>query len=209
MRQHVKPMRMIAAVLTVGAAGMAGDARAQTNGTYLITFDGQVTPQNPTMTVGIWATWEDPAREWVFGAGNFDLTAGDGLFSNLRNPLNTGNVGTPVGNQIIGWVGGQFHLPSIGFIGSRDNPLLILLAEWTTTDFTPRSVVFETSNTINFIVAEWGDPFGTPPWGGATKQLYPEQFTHGRSVYVIPSPASSAVLCVFGLTAWRRRRPDR
>ena len=207
MRQHAKLIGTVVVLQAVGTAGMAGHARAQTNGTYLITFDGQVTPQNPTMTVGLWATWEDPTREWVFAAGTFDLTAGDGQFSNLRNPLqpHTGMLGTPVGNQIIGGQNGQLHIPVLGFIGSRDNPILFLMADWTATDFTPRSVVFETSNTYSFFVAEWGDPFGTPPTGGAAKQLYPDHFTHGRSVYVIPTPASSAVVCVFALTARRRR----
>ncbi|MCH8269733.1 MAG: PEP-CTERM sorting domain-containing protein [Planctomycetes bacterium] len=206
MRQHAKLIGTVAVLQAVGAAGMVGDARAQTNATYLITFDGQVTPQNPTMTVGIWATWEDPAREWIFGAGNFDLTAGDGQFSNLYSPLVTGYVGSIAGNQIIGGTTGQLHIPVLGFIGSRDNPILIMLADWTTTDFTPRSVVFGSSNTTNFIVAEWGDPFGTPPWGGATKQLYPHQFTHGRAVYVIPAPSALALIALGGLAAVRRRR---
>ena len=186
---------------------MAEGATARSNAMYSITFDGQVTPQNPTMTVGLWATWEDPTREWVFGAGNFDLTAGDGMFFPPRNPLGgTGEIGTAVGNQIIGGANGQLHIPVLGFIGSRDNPILIMLADWTTTDFTPRSVIFETSNTTSFIVAEWGDPFGTPPWGGATKQMYPHQFTHGRSVYVIPAPSSLALVALGGLAAMRRRR---
>ena len=203
--------RHTAALGVIWVAGLAASVTsAQTNATYLITFDGQVTPQNPTMTVGIWATWEDPAREWVFAAGTFDLTAGDGLFTNLRNPLpGTGYIGRTVGNQIIGGNGGQFHLPILGFIGSRDNPILFLIADWTTTDFTPRSVVFETSNTYSFFVAEWGDPFATPPTGGATMQLYPHHFTHGRNVYVIPTPASAAMLGVFAMGVMGRGRRRR
>jgi hypothetical protein len=195
---RVRSVLLSAAVCV--AMGMAGAARAQTAGTYLITFDGVVTPQNPTMTVGIWATWDDPANAFVFGGANFDVTAGDGLFSNLANPFqHTGMIGVAVGNKIINGQNGQLHIPSLGFFGSRDNPILILTAQWTTTDFTPRSVVFETSNTNSFFVADW--------LTGATTQLYPQSFSPGAGAStVVPSPWALPVFMLGTVVATRRRR---
>ncbi|MCH7792085.1 MAG: hypothetical protein IID31_07390, partial [Planctomycetes bacterium] len=50
-------------------------ALAQTGGTYLLTSTNTVSPGSSTTTIGIWATWTDPRVEWVFGAGDYDLTA--------------------------------------------------------------------------------------------------------------------------------------
>ncbi|MCH8269734.1 MAG: hypothetical protein IH985_00790 [Planctomycetes bacterium] len=193
----------------VGLVAAAGAACAQTNATYLITFDGQVTPQNPTMTVEIWATWVDPPVEHLFGEGDYDLTAGDGLFlSGAKHLSGAGStIGVLVGNTVTGAIFRQVHIPQFGIFGLSGNPILLATYEWTTTDFTPRSVVFETSNTTTFLIAEVLYPFWRKK---PTFQLYPWAFTRGRNVYVIPAPGSAALLGVFALGVigrGRRQRP--
>lgn len=197
------PQKIVAGI--IGFVATAGAACAQTNATYLITFDGQVTPQNPTMTVGLWATWVDPFQDYFFAQGNYDLSAGEGLFLSgidiLRGPGST--IGVLAGNTVTGAFNGQLH-GFLGFLALKDNPILLATYEWTTRDFTPRSIVFETSGTTTFFVAEWA-----AMGGGLPTQMYPHQFTPGRSVYVIPTPASAAILCVFSLMARRRRGASR
>lgn len=191
---------------------VAVPAFAQTDGTYLLVSTNAVSPTTPTTTIEFWATWTDPgvewvfgAGEWVFGAGDFDLTAGDGVFSNPVNVLNTRGTTTGViaGNVISGAVLGQLHFPTLGIIGSRDNPILLATYDWTTTDFTPRTVSLDTSNTNHFIVILW-DQNPMPPV--VTVELFPHEFTPGSGVIiVIPAPAAWVVLAVPLAAATRRR----
>lgn len=193
----------------IAVAGLATAVAAQpadpTNGRIEFTVSNVVTSATPTATVSVWAVWDDPAMAWVFGVTNFDLTAGDGTFSNGFN-AHTGfgsTLGSTAGNLITGAVLGQFHLPPVGQIGSQDNPFLLATWDWTTTDFTIRTVGLATSNVANFKVAEWGPP----PLGGAEFQMFPQAFTHGAGqIEVIPAPSALALLGLGGLVALRRRR---
>ena len=186
------------------AVVLAAPALAQTGGTYLLTSTNTVSPGSSTTTIGIWATWTDPRVEWVFGAGDYDLTAGEGVFSNPVNVLNGpgSTTGVIAGNVISGAANGQLHIPSL-IIGSRDNPILLATYEWTTTDFTVRTVTLTTSNTSQFLVALWGPP----PLGGLTFQMFPQLFTAGAGVInVVPAPAVWVVLALPLVAATRRRR---
>ena len=178
-------------------------ALAQPDGTYLLVSTNTVSPTTPTTTIGIWATWTDPRVEWVFGSGDFDLTAGDGVFSNPVNVLNAhgSTTGVITGNVISGALLGQFHIPAIGLIGSRDNPILLATYDWTTTDFTPRTVSLDTSNTTRFMIIEWVVP-NPGPWN-----LFPGGFSPGSGVInVVPAPAAWVVLALPLVAATRRRR---
>ncbi|MCH7792799.1 MAG: hypothetical protein IID31_11045, partial [Planctomycetes bacterium] len=175
---------------------VAVPALGQINGTYLLTSSNTVSPGSPTTTIGIWATWTDPNAEWIFSVGNYDLTAGDGIFSNPINALNGpgSSTGVIAGNVISGAANGQLHIPALGFIGSRDNPILLATYDWTTSNFAPRTVSLDTSNTTHFAIA-WWDPKAyvnpDPPY----LNLFPGAFAPGSGVIdVIPAPAAWLVL---------------
>ena len=177
---------------------------AQTDATYLLVSSNTVTPTTPTTTIEVWATWRDPGAQYIyiFGAADYDLTAGDGVFSNPVNVLNGFGFTTGViaGNVIYGAVLGQYLLPSSGLIGSRDNPILLATYDWTTTNFTQRSVGLHTSNTTSFLLI---DLF----FGAGTTQLFPRRFTPGSGVInVVPAPAAWLVLALPLVAATRRRR---
>ena len=194
----------------IAVAGLATAVAAQpanpTGATYEFTVSNVVSPGNPMATVSLWAVWTDPARDWVFSAMSGGITAGDGVFSNAVNahPSAPGSFpGTPAGNVVTGATLGQFHLPPIGFIGERDNPFLLATYDWTTTDFTIRTVSLDAANIANFIVAEWGPP----PAGGRTYQMFPQAYSPTTGgIQVIPAPSALALLGLGGLVALRRRR---
>ena len=178
-------------------------ALAQFDGTYLLVSSNTVTPTTPITTIEIWAIWTIPSVEWVFGSGDYDLTAIDGVFSNPFNVLNGpgSSTGIIAGNAISGALNGQLHIPPLGLFGSRDNPILLATYDWTTTDFRPRTVSLDTSNTSAFIVHEWLIP-NPGPWN-----LFPWEFTPGSGVIiVIPVPAAWVVLALPLVAAARRRR---
>ena len=186
---------------------LAAPALGQIAGTYVLTSSKTVSPSSPTTTIGVWATWTDPNAEWVFSVGNYDLTAGDGIFSNPVNILlgPASSTGVIAGNAISGAANGQLHIPPF-FIGSRDNPILLATYDWTTANFTPRSVGLHTSNTAFFAIA-WWDPKAyvnpDPPY----RRLYPGAFSPGSGVInVIPTPAAWVVLALPLVAATRRRR---
>ena len=181
----------------------------QTDATYLLLSSNEVSPSSPTTTVEVWATWVDPKVEWVFANADYDLTAADGVFSNPVNVLNGPGSSTGVlgGNVISGAANSQFHIPQFGLLASRDNPILLATYDWTTTNFTPRTVSLDTSNTTAFIVA-WWDPqaylIPDPPF---PRNLFPWRFTPGSGVInVIPAPGAWLVLALPLLAATRRRR---
>ena len=180
----------------------------QTDATYLLLSSNEVSPSSPTTTVEVWATWVDPKVEWVFGSGDYDLTAGDGVFSNPVNVLNGpgSSTGAITGNVIAGAANGQFHAPPF-FFGLRDNPILLATYEWTTSNFTPRTVSLDTSNTTAFIVAWWDPQAYLIPHPPPPRHLFPWSFTPGSGVInVVPAPAAWVVLALPLAAAARRRR---
>ena len=183
-------------------------ALAQFDGTYLLLSSNTVSPTTPTTTIEVWATWTDPNAEWVFAVGDYDLTAGDGLFSNAVNVLNApgSSTGVIAGNVISGAINGQLHIPPLGILGSRDNPILLATYDWTTTEFTPRSVGLDTGNTTHFEIAWWNPKAYVnpdPPY----LRLFPHFFTPGSGVInVIPAPAAWGVVALPLVAATRRRR---
>ena len=177
---------------------------AQTGG-WLIESSTVVSPSNPTTTIKVWAWYDNPQRSVAFSFGNFDFGASDGLFSNPQVNLptfgaaNPGSTpGTALGSSVNGVFVGQLF-GFLGFFANTDNPILAWSAEWTATDFTPRSVDLNTLNTSDFWVASISN--------GAQTQLYPQGFTPGAGmIEVVPSPASAMPLVVVGAMLLRRRR---
>ena len=188
-------------------AFFAGGTLAQTNGTYLLKSTYTVSPATPTTTIEVWATWDDPAGTFAFGGTDYDLTAGDGVFSNPVNVLfPSGGLGTPgvtAGNRVTGAALGQLFLfpPGLFQLHKDDNPILMATYDWTATDFTPRVVGLVSSNTTFFTVVN--------PWliSPNSTQLYPHEFTPGSGVInVIPAPAVWPIVAVALATGARRRR---
>ena len=188
------------ACVTLLTIFIAGPALAQTDATYLLLSSNTVRPSAPTTTLGIWAAWSDHARMFIFGAGDYDLTASEGQFSNPVNVLlgHGSSTGVIAGNVISSAANGQLYVPPF-FPGSRDNPILLATYDWTTTDFTPRAVDLRTSNTSIFIVFS--------PFTGEIVELYPHEFSPGSGVInVVPAPAAWVVLALPLVAATRRRR---
>ena len=178
-------------------------ALAQTGGTYLLTSSNTVSPGSPTTTIGIWAAWTDPGILFVFAAGDYDLTAGNGVFSNPVNVLNGpgSTTGVIAGNVISGAVNGQLNIPSFPPTPAI-NPILLATYVWSTTDFTPRAVDLHTSNTTVFTVS-----FLRYPKSTIYVELYPHEFTPGSGVInVVPAPVAWVVLALPLVAAARRRR---
>ncbi|MCH7792685.1 MAG: hypothetical protein IID31_10450 [Planctomycetes bacterium] len=187
-------------MMAVTTALLAGRALAQTNGTYLLTSSNTVSPSSPTTTIAIWAAWDDPSRELIFGGGNYDLTAGDGVFSNPVNVLQGPGSSTGVinGNVITGGANGQILLPFPPWFPPA-NPILLATYDWTTTNFMARTVDLRTNNTSIFLLGDWRTV--------RVIELYPHEFTHGSGVInVIPVPAAWVVLALPLVAATRRRR---
>ncbi|MCH7792801.1 MAG: hypothetical protein IID31_11055 [Planctomycetes bacterium] len=187
---------------------LAAPTLGQITGTYLLSTSNAVSPGAPTTTIGVWATWTDPNAEWAFATGDYDLAAGDGVFSNPVNVLNGpgSSAGVIASNMISGAVNGQLHIPQIGLLASRDNPILLATYDWTTSNFIPRSVSLDTSHTTFFEIG-WWDPKAYanphPPY----LRLFPSAFTPGSGVIiVIPVPAAWVVLALPLVAASRRRR---
>ncbi|MCH7792008.1 MAG: hypothetical protein IID31_06990 [Planctomycetes bacterium] len=186
---------------------LAAPAFGQITGTYLLTSTNAVSPSSATTTIGVWATWTDPGFPgfkfpFLFLSGDYDLTAGEGVFSNPVNVLQGpgSSTGVIAGNVISGAANGQFHLPPL-FVGSLDNPILLATYDWTTTNFTPRTVSLDTSNTTSFMILEWVVP-NPGPWN-----LFPGGFSPGSGVInVVPAPAAWILVSLPFVAAARRRR---
>ena len=190
-------LSMLAATATATAV-FAGGALAQTDGTFLLLSTNTVSPSSPMTTIEVWTTWVGP--DHLFSAVDYDLTAGDGAFSNPVNVLQGvgSTTGVIAGNVVLGARNGQLHIPNIHF-GSSDNPILLATYDWTTTEFTPRTVSLDTSNTTRFILAVIET--------GATIDLFPQEFTPGAGVInVVPGPAAWFVVVAPLAAGIRRRR---
>ena len=130
--------------------------------------------------------------------------AADGEFPNAQTYLwgpgfTPGTVmGSGVGGVFVGQIWGF-----AGFVANPQNPILAWSADWTTTDFTPRTVSLDTRNTTTFEIGTNGGHVLTLN----LLELYPQGFTPGMGVIrVVPSPVSATPLLVLGAVMLRRRR---
>ena len=189
---------------TIAVLALTSPAAAQQGG-WLIESSNVVSPSQPTTTVEVWAWFDDPTGERdVFAWGDFDFIAADGEFSNAQTYLSgpgftPGTVmGSGVGGVFVGQIWGF-----AGFVANPQNPILAWSADWTTTDFTPRTVSLDTRNTTTFEIGTNGGHVLTLN----LLELYPQGFTPGMGVIrVVPSPVSATPLLVLGAVMLRRRR---
>ncbi|MCH8271063.1 MAG: hypothetical protein IH985_07625, partial [Planctomycetes bacterium] len=189
--------RSTIALIAVAGLATAVSAQPAASVSYQLTSSNDVDPLNPTTTISISAIWVEPTGWYVFGAANYDLNASSPGFTSggavdiLLGPGATVGTWAASGLAWTGGANGQLHIPPLNFIGSQDNPILMATYEWTTTDFTIRTVDLTTSNTTNYLLAEWGPP----PLGGRTFQQFPDNFTPGAGSFeVTPAPSALALL---------------
>jgi hypothetical protein len=182
------------------SATLAMPSLAQTNGTFLFTSSNNVSLGAPFTTIGVWAAWDDPENQLQFSGGDYDLTANEGEFFNAVNVrLGPGSsTGVIVGNMVFGAVNGGTLLPNMPPPPGVQSPTLLATYDWTTTDFTPRTVDLWTSNTTAFILGDWRT--------GGFIELFPNNFTPGSGIItVVPAPAAWVAIAL-PLVARRRRR---
>jgi hypothetical protein len=208
---HARGVVLLVGVL--GAVSFAARAQPVGQGGWLIeVFGGPVSPSNPTVTIRVSAYF--PTNLFGFGGGDFDVEMNDasGHFSDVIIPAPLGPKSPPVSFGCFGFfVGGTYpdriddvefiQINIAGCIAHPANPLPILEAKWTTTDFSKRVVDLWTSDTSVF--SAYSQYFLAAP----DVLLYPSNFEHGSAQFqVIPAPPAALFVLGCALTALRCRR---
>ena len=103
------------------------------------------------------------------------------------------------GNTITGGINGELFIPFCDPFACRQETFVLLaLYTWTATDFTPRMVSLNTSNTTHFILFDRGS--------GGVIELYPDEFTPGSGfINVVPAPAAWLIAGLIFVSGTRRR----
>ncbi len=187
-------MKIRCAFLVI-TAGLCASAPAQTQ--WFMELDRPwVTPANPTVTIRLSAGF--PPQYLAFAAGRFDLHATEPGWSNgavlLAPPSNPGVISGP---SITGITGGQVHFPPI-VIADPTNPLPLYELQWTATEFSRRTIEFDTL-TSQYVVYTINQ-FPT------SKDLVRELTEGHGQVRVVPAPAGAAILGLAAIVGMRRRR---
>lgn len=193
---------VVLAIIMIASPRLSGQAPASLSAIPT----GIASPQSPTVTVNIAASFQ-PSMYAFCEAGFFDITASDGALAIVDFPLGTaqgwippGTYGSTIGNKIIGTGAWQFHSPFPGPPASTANPVVIIVVEWTTTDFTPRSVDVSLTS-LDFFGVYTSPTNYTPSYiDPALVELI------SGSITVIPAPATLAILVPALAVAGRRRR---
>jgi hypothetical protein len=183
-------------ISVLGLVGAAAVAHAQaSNATFILEASNDVSPAMPTTTITVSADW-DEIFEHVFSGADYDLVASGGEFisANLILIFTGNDPGTPAGSRVNGAAIGQIHLPP-AVPGVTGHPVELASYEWTTTNFSVRSIDFSTENTTQFRIT---------PLAGMTISMM-GSFTPGSGSFnVTPAPPAAALLGL--LIAARRRR---
>lgn len=185
-------------------------ADAQILGGLTLNPTAVVSPQNPRIDVEIWA-WFDyiPGQAEYFGFVEFDLHAADPNWWSIRDGPLAGQGGgillpwpVPAGLSMLDVrIGNNIYFPPL-FFPVPSNPILIAVAEWETTDFTPRTVEVSTDvELFRTLYSTVGGAYTFPP----------EAISNGHAqIKVIPAPAPFlALACLFCRRAARHGLPHR
>ena len=207
MRAH----RVVVCVVLTAGASLATAQPTEYGGWRVEVIGDPVSPQNPTTTVRVSAYF--PRQLWGYSQGFFDLVGDDvsGEFSDFFLPAPLGPhppgihgcvwllVGSTMNGAVYDVLTGQ--LTVVGCIADPTNPLPVFEAQWTTSDFTPRTVELFTSNTQRFSVYVDHN-------GSAIDLVARNQFRHGSAVIQVIPTASAAALLLSpsGAVMLRRRR---
>lgn len=189
-----------AIVALVGVAGLAAVAAAQTGSwSVSVSYGGGGTSVNPTNPVARIRVSAEFTGAHAFAAGRFNVVAteagwtGAQAFPVLGGPNTNGTVAGGAVNDIRA---GQVHFPP-AIPGNPANPMVVWEMDWTTANFTSRSVGLSVT-TLRFAVY----PSATSP---ASRDITGIGGGQG-SIAVTPAPSALALLGLGGLVAGRRRR---
>lgn len=182
---------------------------AQSNPGWTIEIlGGTVSPSNPSVIVKVSAFFHSFFPSTAFGSGNFNIESTDpgGMFSNfqygpgLANTCHGGNLGLPSSTGGVVGVGiGQLNV--LGCQASPENPIAIWTGEWTTDDYSLRTIQLKTIGTTHFELyshhgASFPDIFYDP------KDVIPGSAV----IQVVPAPGGLALLLTGAALTTRRRR---
>lgn len=188
----------ITAVILIVVASAGQPIGAQPVNTFLFEVSNDLSPQTPKATVTVWAQF-DPAQ-YAFAGAKWDMHASEAEWSNAKIPFTglpvlPGTV-SPSGSSYLGIASGQLHGVA-GIFANTSNPIVIWSAEFSTTDFTPRTIDLR-SDTSEFLLY-------TNSLGSNASFL--SSFVEGQGqINVVPAPGAVA-LPLFILLASRRSRP--
>ncbi len=190
--------------ISLCSLGLAGPLSAQPSptGGFTLVSSNTVSPTNPTTVVELWAWFNFvPTQAEIFGVARTNIEASDGDWSSASYTLQQGpHLGPMIsGSFILDIHTGQLHFPPAGIFAKPDNPILIMTAEWTTIDFTPRLVDLTTFGTDKFWIYQ-------NQQGSSTLQLPPSSIFEGSGVIqVVPAPSAGLIMAC-GVLARRRRQ---
>lgn len=178
------------------SVAIAPTAIAQSGDTaWIMEFSsGVVTPTQPSVTVRLLARF--PESDFAWGAGRWDVLAGEGQWSGLTRLLIHNlapSLGTIQGGDVLDIAMGQFNFqPNYA---DPANPIPVWQATWTATDFAPRRVEFATRTRDYRVYPE--------RWSLATESRLSSHREGFATVRVVPVPAAGLLLMA---CATRRRR---
>lgn len=185
-------------------------AHAQSNPGWTIEIiGGPVSPSNPQVTVRVSAYFTPPFPTSAYGFGGFDLETSDpfGAFSGMafgsglaKGVCHGGTLGTPTGTGgVAGVVAGQVNV--LGCQANPFNPIEVWEATWSTSVFTPRSVLISTTQLTGIgLFSGHGEPF--PDIFFEPKDVIPGSAV----IQVIPAPGAFVVLLSGAALTTKRRR---
>lgn len=197
--------RSDAALTSAGLTLLASTCAAQGTVTYHweVNDSGSntaVIAPGETVTLKMYASW-DPYQDTVGFAGsiyeirgleNWD-TGAIALYDNQLDAL-TDDGDLQPDNDILDIE--SFQLPKLFNVQFReDYPIFLYEIHWTPADYTPRTVRVTDANHLNNDI--YTDDFGT-------SVSYQQTPSEGAIIHVVPTPATSPLLC--GLLLARRRR---
>ncbi|MFG0283905.1 MAG: hypothetical protein ACF8R7_05740 [Phycisphaerales bacterium JB039] len=174
-------------------------ALAQSDTGLFFEAPAALSPAQPSITVRLWA--EFPAADYAFASAQFDVLASEPGWSDptllWMGPVAT-TPGAIRGADVLGVHVWQLHFPS-GVLADPTNPIEVWKAQFTITDFAPRTIQLST-------VAEM---FRVYPDKGSSESEQRASHEALHEIRVIPAPGALGLGGVLGLCAVRRRRAAR
>lgn len=178
---------------------MASLASAQTGLQFQV--NGVVSPQNPTVTIDIYATY--PVSQPIYGVVSigYHVHASEAAFTNNIQHHYWIGWGSSLPPEPINhgdWLEGMGAGQIFGSNILVSSPILLHTIEWTTSDFTPRDILLST----DIVSPVYLQIYSVGPVVSVSNPI-----NASGMIQVIPAPSSTlALLAGAGLVGVRRRR---